>query len=560
MIRREPLVAAVIDWGGRRLWLTGALVVAGGLLDGLGILMLVPVIELAGSGGEGRAGRLMASLGLESPEARLGALIAVFTAILFLRFAVVRWRDLGMLRLREGFVVHLRRRLFGLVARAGWARAAALDLGRAGHALTSSIDRAAVGAGLLIDLGVASLMLAVQLAFALAIAPLLALLAAVAGAGVFAALRPLRARARLRGERLTTEGLGVFLTSTRFLAGLKPATAHGLVDDYVAAHGAAAERLAAEGRAFGADHSLARLLLQTGIALIAVVLVVIGVFALDTPPELLIVLMVLFARVTGPLMQIQSAIQHIRSGGAAYVSVTELLEPLAGNRAAPAAAPAIAAPPEIAFEGVSVAGEDGAPILERVDALVPAGAVTALAGPSGAGKTTLCDLAAGLTTPDTGRVLLDGAPLDPARLAPRLAYVGQEPFMIEDSLRANLLWGAPAAGDDDILAALETVGAAGLVAALPHGLETRVRSEGVRFSGGERQRLRLARALLRRPAMIILDEATGALDPDAEAEVLSALFAARGGATVLMVSHREATHRLADRVIRLEAGRVAGGA
>jgi ABC-type multidrug transport system fused ATPase/permease subunit len=161
-------------------------------------------------------------------------------------------------------------------------------------------------------------------------------------------------------------------------------------------------------------------------------------------------------------------------------------------------------------------------------------------------------------------VLLDGAPLEGAlagRLRASVAYVGQEPFLFEDSLRHNLCWGCAAApdsiGDAEIWQALETVGADDLARGLEGELDGRIRAEGMRFSGGERQRLRLARALLRRPRLLVLDEATNALDLDAESRVLRAMLAALGGATVLMVSHRLGNLRLADHVILLEGGRLA---
>jgi ATP-binding cassette subfamily C protein len=221
-------------------------------------------------------------------------------------------------------------------------------------------------------------------------------------------------------------------------------------------------------------------------------------------------------------------------------------------------APAAAGSPRGAAE--TAEGTCERPPLDRVTAVIPAGRVTALVGESGAGKSTLCDLAVGLLTPTEGEVRLDGRPLDPAlarRLRASVAYVGQEPFLFEDSLRHNLCWGCGPVQEAEIWQALETVEAAGLARRLEGGLDGRIRRDGARFSGGERQRLRLARALLRRPRLMVLDEATNALDLEAESRVLQALFAARGGASVLMVSHRPANLALAEHVIVLEEGRLA---
>jgi ATP-binding cassette subfamily C protein len=194
--------------------------------------------------------------------------------------------------------------------------------------------------------------------------------------------------------------------------------------------------------------------------------------------------------------------------------------------------------------------------------ILPAGQVTALAGPSGAGKSTLCDLAVGLLRPDAGTVLVDGRPLAgevAATLARSVSYVGQEPFLLDESLRRNLCWGCGPLSDGEIREALDLVGAAGLVEQLAGGLDGMIRADGLRFSGGERQRLRLARALLRRPQLLVLDEATSALDYAAEEQVLERVLAARRGATVLMVSHRPGIVRLADQVVRISGGRIIPG-
>ncbi|MDT8345572.1 MAG: ABC transporter ATP-binding protein, partial [Thermohalobaculum sp.] len=203
----------------------------------------------------------------------------------------------------------------------------------------------------------------------------------------------------------------------------------------------------------------------------------------------------------------------------------------------------------------------GGAILSDVTCTIPAGRVTLVAGLSGAGKTTLCDLVTGLIEPDRGAVLIDGQPAGAAQragLAEVLAYVGQEPFLTEATLRENLAWGAQGGPADTaaMAGALAAVGAGPLLAGLAHGLDTPLGAEAQRLSGGERQRIRLARALLRHPRLVVLDEATNALDAAAEADVLRALRRALPGATFVIVSHRPAVLGLADHVIWLEAGRV----
>ncbi|MGM0819545.1 MAG: ABC transporter ATP-binding protein, partial [Actinomycetota bacterium] len=210
---------------------------------------------------------------------------------------------------------------------------------------------------------------------------------------------------------------------------------------------------------------------------------------------------------------------------------------------------------------VVAAYEDtGGPALEGVSLRVEAGHHLALVGPSGAGKTTVLSLLCRFVEPAAGTVALDGRPvsdwpLDELRAA--IGYVEQDSPVLGGTLRENLVYAAPGADDAAIAAVLERVRLAGLVGALPRGLDTDVGEAGVRLSGGERQRLAIARSLLAGPRLLLLDEATSQLDALSEAalrEVVSEIVAA--GTTVLTVAHRLSTVSAADALVVLESGRV----
>lgn len=198
-------------------------------------------------------------------------------------------------------------------------------------------------------------------------------------------------------------------------------------------------------------------------------------------------------------------------------------------------------------------------MLHEVSLDLPPGRFAALVGPSGSGKSTLAALLAGLFEPDAGEVVVGGVPV--ARLARRpevVTLVPQEPFLFGGSLRENLIFGVQRApGDDELMEALTLAGLREFVAALPEGLESRVGERGVAVSGGERQRLMLARALLVRPRFLLLDEVTAALDPTTEQELLSNLRRWQGGErAVLLITHRIASALRAERVYVLDGGRL----
>lgn len=563
----RTLIADLLRFARGRSAAASGLVVLGSLLEGAGILMLVPIVSLVLGGNEsGRADTISTVfdwLGIESESARLGVVLAAFAVVLLIRLAVLYLRDGMLAQLRADFVSDLRARAFRHLARASWAEVAGIRQAPVGHALTRDVDRAADGVGMAIQGGVAMVMLLVQLGIALVLAPLVSIAAVVLGAGLLGGMRWLRERAQRRGSAMTRSDLALFTSAGGFLRGLKPAKAHGLEGQYVKAFEDAARSVAAEYRAFLLDATIGRLLLQTASGGIGILTLVLGLFVLGTPPENLIVTLIILARLYTPLQMIQNAIQVVRHAAQGYRAARLLAGPVSAAVTVPMPAPAerLAAPPELSLVEVTVpGGEDSArPILDCVSATVPAGGVTALIGESGAGKSTFCDLVVGLLQPTTGEVRLDGQRLDEAlvrRLRASISYVGQEPFLFEDSLRNNLCWGCGPVSDGRIWQTLEVVGADGLVRGLEGGLDGSVRAEGMRFSGGERQRLRLARALLRRPLFLVLDEATGALDLETERSVLEAVLGARDGATVLMVSHRPNTLRLADHVIVLERGQL----
>ena len=198
--------------------------------------------------------------------------------------------------------------------------------------------------------------------------------------------------------------------------------------------------------------------------------------------------------------------------------------------------------------------------LSDVTAEIPAGRTTAVVGPSGAGKSTLLGLVCRLADPTSGAVLIDGQDLrrfDLASWRRRIAVVPQDVFLFNASIRENIAYGQPGATDAEIVAAAKAAFAHDFIAALPAGYDTQAGDRGLRFSGGQRQRLALARAILVAPDVLILDEATNALDGMAERLVQDALDQQAGRRTVIVVAHRLSSVERADHVILLDHGRVA---
>jgi ATP-binding cassette subfamily B protein len=213
----------------------------------------------------------------------------------------------------------------------------------------------------------------------------------------------------------------------------------------------------------------------------------------------------------------------------------------------------------LAFERVGFAYDKGKPVLTDVSFEASPGELVALVGPSGSGKTTVTYLATRMYDPDEGRVTFDGHDLRELTLESLGAAIGavtQERFLFHDTVKANLLYARPGATDEEIEAACRKAQIHAVIAALPMGYDTVVGERGYKLSGGEKQRMAIARVILKDPRLLILDEATSSLDTRSEALVQEALAGILSGRTSLVIAHRLSTILAADRILVLDQGRI----
>ncbi len=268
---------------------------------------------------------------------------------------------------------------------------------------------------------------------------------------------------------------------------------------------------------------------------------------------------VVVAGSAGALSEVAGDLQ--RAAGAAERLVELLQTP--PEIVAPAQPVSLPEPPRgaVAFERVVFHYPSRADhsALDGVDLAVEPGETVAIVGPSGAGKTTIFQLLLRFYDPQQGRITLDGVDLRlaaPAALRARLGLVPQEPVIFSADAWENIRYGRPEASDDEVVRAAEAAAADDFLKALPHGFDTFLGERGVRLSGGQRQRIAIARAILRDPAVLLLDEATSALDAESERLVQRALARLMQDRTTLVIAHRLATVRKADRIVVLDHGRV----
>lgn len=343
------------------------------------------------------------------------------------------------------------------------------------------------------------------------------------------------------------------------LAGVRTVAAFARAERNVAHHSELAGRYlsanlgtARIGAVFGAIGETLGVLGQVVILGVGGLMVRSGELSLGRLFSFLLLLGMLFAPVQ-QLVQLYTTYQQGRS------SVSKLAELLATRPSVVERPDAVPLPPiggrielrDVHFAYRTDGGRPGPEVLGGLDLRIEAGETLAVVGPTGAGKSTVAKLIARFYDPTAGAVLIDGIDLRSVTLTSlrrQLGVVPQEPFLFRGTVRDNLAFARPEATDDEIHEACRAVGVEDLVARLPDGLDTPVHERGVSLSAGERQLLGLARAFLARPRVLILDEATSNLDPAAERKVEAALDVLLEGRTAVVVAHRLATARRADRI------------
>ena len=561
--------AAFLRFARWRAAAAAALIVAGALLEGMGLLLLVPVLQVVTGPGLGRGGALLAPLaGVLDPlgqTQKLLLLLACFGVLTAARAATLAARDRTLNRLQLAFTEAVRARLVARLSGAAWPAVARLSHARLVQALSVEVLQVGVASSNALVGAAAAVMLIGHCLLALLLAPIAGPVAIGFAALGAVASRPYLRRARRLGRSITEGYFGMTEAAMAFLAGLKLAAAQGQTAAFVVQDRAAADAAMADRLEFLTGQSQLRNLTSVLAGAVAAATLLAGVAVFHLAPSVLIALLLVLSRMIAPALMLQQAAQQMLHSLPSYGAV-RALEAELGEAPPPSAAarrrPGPAAGGPIVLERVRFAhaGPDGrGAALKDVSLAIPEGAFVGVSGPSGAGKTTFLDLVAGVLLPDGGRILargreLAGAALDEHRAG--LAYVGQEPVLFDASVRRNLCWSRQDGSEAEIWRALELVGAADLVHSLDGGLEARIGDRGVLVSAGERQRLALARAILRRPRLLLLDEATNALDLAAEAAILDALAALRPRPTILLAAHRPESLRRCELLLQFPGPRM----
>ncbi len=387
----------------------------------------------------------------------------------------------------------------------------------------------------------------------------LALAAIAVGLFIVVCLHVLVRIARKTGIRLNQYGreLNVFLTDT--LINIKPLramTRHSafshLLERKVNSLKKAMRRniISKEGLKYSQE-ILVTLILGVGCYL--------AIIVWEIPIIELGVIGILLKKTTNNITKIQRTYQEAITHEQPYIEVRELVNETA---AMPEKNPGMATATleqGCRLQDIKFSYDDKDVLLHEVSLEIPARGITVLTGPSGSGKTTIADIILGLHTPTSGTVLIDGKPLHEIELGSwrhLIGYVPQDLVLFHDTLHANLTLGDPDITDDDVRQALETAGAWDFINAMPEGIMSVAGQQGTKLSGGQRQRIAIARALVLKPRLLILDEVTSALDTRTEREICENIRNLSHDITIFAITHRPALLEFADRVYAIKDGTV----
>jgi len=537
------------------------------LTEGVSLVMLVPLLQLVGldvqQGSLSRVAEFVSSIfAAIRIRPTLITVLGIYVFIVAIHSLLKRWESSVSLTLQHEFVVRLRQKLYQAIAHTNWlyfVRSRASDFT---HALTIEMERVGAATYYLLNLLATGIVAIVYILFALKLSALMTGIVFFCGGALILLMKGKTKVAHETGEGMSEAMSSLYAAVTEHLGVMKTAKSYGAEERHAEIFRKLTEQVRFMYTHAVRNQAEVNYWFDIGSVLILSLILYISFQVLSIPTAGVLLLLFLFARIMPKFSNIQQSFQSFINMLPSFNRAMEIQQHCeAEAEPKTVGIEKFKLQHSVRFDRVSFSYDDQSksPVISNLDLIINAGETTAIVGPSGAGKSTIADLVMGLIVPDHGRILVDGMELSPEMIKAwrnQIGYVPQDTFLFHDTLQTNLLWAKPDAKEQEINQALGFAAGEEFVSGLSKGVDTILGDRGVLVSGGERQRIALARALLRKPSLLILDEATNSLDSENEKRILNAIEKLHGHMTILIISHRLSTIRGADVIHVIEGGRL----
>ncbi len=535
-----------------RLGFVFSLMMLKGLTAGVGLLMLIPLLHLVGFDFGASASSEFASI-IARFFSEIGVTLTL-PLILFSYIVIVSlvaslnyFLTVLTASVQQDFICYVRNRLYRALLHSQWQFIISNKMSDIAHGLTSQVQDIGYASYLMLNLMSQLVLITVYVLISLMLSWQMSLLAIICGAALLVILLPLHKAVLHSGEAELDGYKDIFQMVSEQLASLKMIKSYGSEEQYADEFERVSNSLEQQYVTLSRINARTQMIYMIGAVVSFSIFFYFAVEWLSVSLATLLLLLLIFSRLLPQISSLQSGYQNILHQLPSFEDVRQMITACeaAGEPAIGRDTKAPRIENELVMQDVSFRYKSGnRQVIDHFSLTIRKNSTVALIGESGAGKSTLADLIAGLLIPDSGKIFCDSILLEgEQRLAWRhgVAYITQEVFLFHDSVRANLSWVRPQADENELWEVLALAEAARFVRRLPNGLDTTIGDRGVRLSGGERQRLALARALLSRPQLLILDEATSSLDRKNEKKIQQALQHMDGKLTIIIIAHRETT-------------------
>ena len=535
------------------------------LTQGVSLILLVPLLQLVGLNvAQGSLGQIAGivstvfiSLGL---QLNIATVLIIYVAVISFIAILNRLQTLMTAEIQFQFAAHMRKQLYMAITNSNWLFLSTMKSSNFAHALTNEIERISNGTGRFLSLLSSIMILIVYIIFALKLAGIITGIIFIVGISILLVLRRMVNKSRSSGQEITTTTQDLYSSILQHLDGMKTIKSFGMQDENIRVFSNQTNKVAKNYLKSIQTYADVKLLFDVGTVIVLAIMVIILLEVIKLPTASLFLLIYLFIMMIPQFSIIQNSYQYFITMLPAYNNVIMLKEQCLENTEVKALGERVELNNAVELKNVWFSYQsDEYFSMKDLNLKIYAGKTTAIVGLSGAGKSTVADLVMGLIQPNEGEITVDDIPINknfPGYWKDQIGYVAQETFLFNETIRLNLLLAQPKANEKDIIDALKLASANEFVSKLPEGLDTVIGDRGVKFSGGERQRLALARALLRKPSLLILDEATSNLDSKNEKKILKAIDDLHGEITILIIAHRLSTIENADYIYLIDEGQI----